>query len=237
MRTRCPPPPIQKPLANGRPCGDLAQHTISYRLASNPLAVNWEMTVPVMGPQMQEEGGLQRASQIASNTLKFHKQPTKPTITNMVQLVESVLGLFKGKLAASKVAVKVEPRGKPELTCFAGEIKQVLANLIGNALDAMPSGGRLRVRVRPSTDWRRCESGVRVTVADTGVGMSTETRRRIYDPFFTTKGTSGTGLGLWVTAGILARHRGSMHLRSKTTLRASGTAFTLILPMDGVKRK
>jgi len=185
----------------------------------------------------QAEEEIQRASQIASNTLKFHKQQARPDSTNVLQLVESVLGLFKGKLAGTKVAVEVEARGKPELICFAGEIRQVLANLIGNALDAMPSGGRLRVRVRPSTDWRRGESGVRITVADSGSGMSTETRRRIYDPFFTTKGTSGTGLGLWVAAGILARHRGSMHLRSKTTPGASGTAFTLIFPMVGVERE
>jgi PAS domain S-box-containing protein len=185
----------------------------------------------------QAEEEIQSAAQIASNTLKFHKQQTRPTSTDMVQLVESVLVLFKGKLAAARVAVEVEPIGKPELICFPGEIRQVLANLIGNALDSMPSGGRLRVRVRPSTDWRRGEAGVRITVADTGLGMSRETRKRVYDPFFTTKGTSGTGLGLWVTAGILARHRGSMHLRSKCKPGSSGTAFTLIFPIDGAERE
>jgi PAS domain S-box-containing protein len=185
----------------------------------------------------QAEEEVQRAAQIASNTLKFHTQQTKPASTNVVQLVESVLVLFQGKLTATKVALEVEPRGEPELICFAGEIRQVLANLIRNALDAMPSGGRLRVRVRPSTDWRRGESGVRITIADTGFGMSPETRRQIYDPFFTTKGTSGTGLGLWITAGILARHRGSMHLRSKTTPGISGTTFTLIFPMVGAERE
>ncbi len=186
---------------------------------------------------LQAEEEIQRAAQIASNTLKFHKQQTRPVSTNVVQLVESVLVLFKGKLAGAKVAVEVEPRGNPELVCFAGEIRQVLANLVGNALDAMPSGGTLRVKVRPSTDWRTGGAGVRITIADTGFGMSPETQRRIYLPFFTTKGTSGTGLGLWVTAGILARHRGSMHLRSKTTPGASGTAFTLILPMVGAERE
>jgi signal transduction histidine kinase len=185
----------------------------------------------------QAEEEIQRASQIASNTLKFHKQQTRPASTQVLQLVESILGLFKGKLADAKVTVEVEQKDKPELICFAGEIRQVFANLIGNALDAMPSGGRLRVRVRTSTDWRGGEPGVRITVADTGFGMSTETRKRIYDAFFTTKGMSGTGLGLWVTAGILARHRGSMHLRSKTTPGASGTAFTLIFPMVGVERE
>jgi PAS domain S-box-containing protein len=185
----------------------------------------------------QAEEEVQRAAQIASNTLKFHKQQTKPASINVVQLVESVLVLFKGKIAAAKVALEVEPRGKPELICFAGEIWQVLANMIRNALDAMPSGGRLRVRVRRSTDWRRGEAGVRITIADTGFGMSRETRRQIYDPFFTTKGPSGTGLGLWVTAGILARHRGSMHLRSKTIPGTSGTAFTLIFPLVGAERE
>jgi PAS domain S-box-containing protein len=185
----------------------------------------------------QADEEIQRAAQIASNTLKFHQQQTRPTSTNMVHLVESVLVLFKGKLAAAKVAVEVESRGSPELVCFAGEVRQVLANLIGNALDAMPSGGRLRVKVRLSTDWRSGGAGVRITIADTGFGMVKETRRRVYDPFFTTKGTSGTGLGLWVTAGILARHRGSMHLRSKSTPGATGTAFTLIFPMLGVERE
>jgi PAS domain S-box-containing protein len=179
----------------------------------------------------QAEEEVQRASQIASNTLQFHKLQTRPTSTNVVELMESVLVLFKGKLAAAKVAVELERRGKPELICFAGEIRQVLANLIRNALEAMPTGGRLRVRVRPSTDWREGKPGVRITVADTGFGMSPETRRRIYDPFFTTKGTLGNGLGLWVSAGILAKHGGSMHLRSKVNTGASGTVFTLIFPL------
>ncbi|HEY1578298.1 MAG TPA: PAS domain S-box protein [Terracidiphilus sp.] len=189
----------------------------------------------VYAAQAEEE--IQRATQIASNTLQFHKQQTKPTPVNVVKLVESVLVLFKAKLAAARVTVEFEKKDNTELICFAGEIRQVLANLIRNALEAMPSGGRLRIRVRQSTDWRADEAGVRITLADTGLGMSLETRRRIYDPFFTTKGTQGTGLGLWVTASILAKHRGSMHLRSKTIRGESGTVFTLIFPMIGAQTK
>jgi PAS domain S-box-containing protein len=183
------------------------------------------------------EGEIQRASQIASNTLQFHKRQTRPASTNAAELLESVLALFNGKLATAKVMVKLEKTDTPRLICYPGEIRQVLANLIRNALEAMPAGGNLRVRVRPSTDWRSESPGVRITVADTGYGMSQETRRRIYDPFFTTKGDQGTGLGLWVTAGILARHRGSMHLRSKNKPEASGTAFTLIFPVIGAEGK
>ena len=185
----------------------------------------------------QAEGEIQRAAEIASHTLQFHKQQTKPAPTNITVLLESVLSLFKGKLSAAKVKLELEKNDTPELICYSGEIRQVLANLIRNALEAMPGGGRLRVRVRPSTDWRTGSPGVRITIADTGYGMTQETRRRIYGPFFTTKGTQGTGLGLWVTAGILAKHFGSMHLRSKNAVGASGTAFTLIFPMTGQEGK
>jgi signal transduction histidine kinase len=119
------------------------------------------------------------------------------------------------------------------MVCYSGEIRQLLANLVGNATDAMPNGGTLRLRVRPVTDWRHKEPGVRVTISDTGHGMSPDVRRRIYEPFFTTKGEIGTGLGLWVSAGIVDKHRGSMHVRSRSELGKNGTTFTVILPVSG----
>jgi len=124
-----------------------------------------------------------------------------------------------------------------ELTCYASEMRQVMANLIQNAIQAMPKGGELRLRVRRSTDWSSDTPGVRITVADTGRGMSPGTRKHIYDAFFTTKGAEGTGLGLWVAVGILAKHGGSMHLRSKELPGQSGTAFTLIFPCNGAEKK
>src|SRR6266702_6061628 len=101
----------------------------------------------------------------------------------------------------------------------------------------MPNGGRLRLRVRPSMDWRSSSPGVRITIADTGSGISPEARKRIYDPFFTTKGPVGTGLGLWISAGILAKHHGSMHVRSSQRPGAGGTAFTLIFPRNAAEDK
>jgi signal transduction histidine kinase len=100
-------------------------------------------------------------------------------------------------------------------------------------VDAMRNGGSLRLRVRPATDWRSERPGVRVTVADTGDGMPPATRTRIYEPFFTTKDDVGAGLGLWVASGIVENHSGSLHVRSKMTPGASGSAFTLILPQGG----
>ncbi|HEY0784950.1 MAG TPA: ATP-binding protein [Acidobacteriaceae bacterium] len=183
----------------------------------------------------QAEEEIQRVAQITTHTLRFHKQQARPSLTSLSDLLTSVLVLFRGKLAQARVEVNVRTGGKPELICYPGEVRQVLANLIRNALEAMPDGGRLRLHVRSATDWRSGEEGVRVTVADTGYGMSAQTRRRIYDPFFTTKGAEGTGLGLWVTAGILSKHRGAMRVRSSEAKGASGTAFMLIFPRSGAE--
>jgi PAS domain S-box-containing protein len=183
----------------------------------------------------QADEEIQRVAQIATNTLQFHRQNVTPDSADIAALMESVLLLFKGKFEAAGVNVQFEKRGEPHLVCYAGEVRQGMANLVRNAIEAMPAGGKLCVRVRSSTDWRTNTPGVRVTVADTGLGMSRETRHRIYDAFFTTKGTLGTGLGLWVTSGILAKHRASMHFRSSDTPGASGTAFTLIFPIAGVQ--
>jgi PAS domain S-box-containing protein len=183
------------------------------------------------------EEEVQRAADLATPTLQFYKQQTRPTSTNLADLLRSVLVLFKGKLALAKVVVQLEKEGGVDLTCYSSEIRQVIANLVQNAIQAMPNGGRLRLRVKRSTDWRTDTPGVRVTVADTGRGMSPATRKHIYDAFFTTKGTYGTGLGLWIAAGILAKHGGSMHLRSKELPGQSGTAFTLIFPCNGTENK
>jgi signal transduction histidine kinase len=182
----------------------------------------------------QAEEEIQRAAHIATHTLQFHKEQTKPTSTNLAKLLESVLALFRGKLLLARIEVELEEQDTPELVCYAGEIRQVLANLVRNAIEAMPNGGTLRIRLKAAKDWRTNDPGVRITVADTGYGMSPETRSRIYDPFFTTKGTLGTGLGLWVTAGILAKHHGSMHVRSSMRPGASGTVFTIIFPRAGI---
>jgi len=103
------------------------------------------------------------------------------------------------------------------------ELNEVVTNLILNAIDAMPEGGRLRLRTRRQGDWH-----VVFTVTDTGIGMSEEVRKRIFDPFFTTKGEEGTGLGLPVSYSIVKRHAGEMRVESRP---GSGTTFTIVLPI------
>jgi signal transduction histidine kinase len=116
--------------------------------------------------------------------------------------------------------------------CFDSDIRQVLNNLIANSIDAMRQGGRLVLCTRDATDWKTGRSGVRITIADTGHGMSEEVRHRVFEAFYTTKEVNGTGLGLWISHGIVSRHHGFLTLRSNDKPGWNGTVFSLFLP-DG----
>lgn len=176
---------------------------------------------------------LMRVSHITAQTLQFRRQRSSPELVNVVDLLHSVLSLYQGRFNQTSVEVESEEVDPLHLICYAGEIRQLLANLIGNALDAMPNGGKLRIRVRAARDWRDGSQGVRITLADNGYGMDEETRQHIYDPFFTTKEVTGTGLGLWVSAGIAEKHHGSISVRSSNKPGESGTVFSVIFPRRG----
>ncbi len=173
---------------------------------------------------------LRRISLIASQTLRFYRQSTKPTAIQCDILVEDVLSLYQGRLVNSGIAVEALARPTPAVVCREGEIRQVLSNLVGNALDAMPRGGRLLVRSREATNWSNGKKGVMITIADTGHGIADHARPRIFEPFFTTKEVSGTGLGLWISKGIVEKHEGSLRVRSSCRPGTSGTVFCLFLP-------
>jgi len=172
---------------------------------------------------------LQRVSQIVTHTLRFHRQATNPRALTAEELLEPTLGLHHGRLANSHIAVQVHHCGAQQIVCYEGDIRQVLNNLIGNAIDSMKTGGRLVIRTRDARLWRSGISGVRITIADTGHGMPQEVRRRIFEPFYTTKGINGTGLGLWISQGIVEKHHGLLQVRSRLTAE-SGTVFSLFLP-------
>lgn len=177
-----------------------------------------------------------RISEIAQQTLRFYRQSTLPLRANLAEVIDSVLDLYRGRL--NTLSIQVERQYDPEtsLFCFEGEIRQVIANLVGNAVDATPDGGRLIVRARASRDWMDPNSrGIRLTVADTGSGMTPDVRQRIFEAFFTTKDATGTGLGLWVSQEIIAKHRGRVRVRSRVAGPdggPSGTIFQLFLPDD-----
>lgn len=177
---------------------------------------------------------LARVSEITQQMLRFYRQPTLPTITNVCELLDSVLMLYQGRVVSLHIEVIRRYAQDVKLFCFAGEVRQLFANLIGNALDAMMSGGgRLLLRVRYAhSPGQQRTARVRVTVADTGSGMPTEVRRHIFEPFFTTKEATGTGLGLWVSAEIVEKHHGTIQVRSRASGEngRSGTVFTVFFP-------
>jgi PAS domain S-box-containing protein len=183
------------------------------------------------------EEELGRASEITTQGLQFHRQSSYPTPANVIHIVQSVLALFKEKFRTARVRVELQTDDAPELLCFAGELRQVFVNLIANAVESMESGGQITIRVRPGTDWQTGDRGVRITLADTGSGLSLETRKHMYDAFYTTKGSGGSGLGLWVTARIVRKHRGHIHVRSRPAAQCGGTAFTLVFPYAGAEGK
>ena len=147
--------------------------------------------------------------------------------------------VYTGPLQAQQIVRFLAQSGPDvDLFCFSGELRQVFANLIGNAIDAMAQGGHLWLSVRRSRSWVTGTPGIRLFVSDNGCGMTAATRRRIFEPFFTTKESTGTGLGLWVSGEILAKHRATVRVASRAAEdangRGSGTVFMLFFPEDGI---
>lgn len=174
-----------------------------------------------------------RISEITQQTLRFYRQPTLPTRANLVELLDSVLSLYQGRINSLNIQVERDYDPQMDLFCFSGELRQVFANLIGNAIDATSGGGRLIVRARASRNWKNEQQrGIRFIVADTGTGMNADVREHAFEAFFTTKEVTGTGLGLWVSHEIIVKHNGLIHLRSRTadSGKPSGTVFQLFIP-------
>ncbi|MFZ1084175.1 MAG: ATP-binding protein, partial [Terracidiphilus sp.] len=175
---------------------------------------------------------LMRVSLITQQTLQFHRQPGTPAVILLSEVVTGVLALFRARLRGSRIETVVRAEHEIGVTCMPSEMHQIFANLVGNAIDAMPQSGRLVMRLRPSRDWRDISvQGMRVTFADTGMGMNRATMRRIFEPFFTTKTETGTGLGLWVVAQLVERRHGHVRVWSWQRETASGTVFTVFLPL------
>ena len=183
------------------------------------------------------ERELRRASVISNQTLRFYKQSTNARVVTCEELFESVFSIYQGRLVNSRVAVEWGKRAQHPIDCYEGEIRQVLNNLVGNAIDAMhPSGGRLLVRSRDTHNWKTGQAGVALTVADNGTGMSATVLKSIFDAFYTTKGIGGTGLGLWVSKEIVDRHRGTIRVRSSQKEGSSGSVFVMFLPYNAASR-
>ncbi|HLJ79445.1 MAG TPA: HAMP domain-containing sensor histidine kinase, partial [Acidobacteriaceae bacterium] len=176
---------------------------------------------------------LERVGQISRQTLNFSRETTTPVSTHIDELMEEVLTLYGRRIADKSLQVDRQYSCPGEALVFPGEMRQVLSNLITNAIEASSTRGRLRVRIRCARNWSDPGvRGIRISVGDTGTGIPAEVQRRLGEPFFTTKGQRGTGLGLWVTRSIIQRYGGDIHLRSSTARHRHGTVFSIFLPTN-----
>ena len=182
---------------------------------------------------------LARVSEITQQTLRFYRQSTLPSAAKLGELMDSVLALHQGRLIAMQIKVMREYDADASLFCFSGEIRQLFTNLISNAVDAMmPNGGQFTIRIRRAHAAKELEEdGVLVTIADTGCGIPAETLPHIFEPFYTTKEATGTGLGLWVSAQILRKHQAKVTVRSRVAGQGggTGTVFRIFFPVNGVR--
>ena len=177
----------------------------------------------------QEE--LTRVSHIATHTLRFHKQSSGRTEVDLEAVFGSVLALYRARLQNSGIRTRVDSGGHAALLCYEGELRQVLVNLVSNAFDAMRHGGQLVLRSRAARVGAERTQGVRITVADSGAGMDESVRQRLFEPFFSTKGIGGTGLGLWITKDLVAKNQGTIRIRSSMRAERSGTVVSMVFPL------
>ncbi|MGA9354688.1 MAG: PAS domain S-box protein [Terriglobales bacterium] len=171
-----------------------------------------------------------RVARLAQQTLGFVRDTNSLGAVNLGSVIEEMLQLYSRKIEARQIRVNRRFREVEKINGYAGEMRQLFANLIVNAVDATSKQGTLYLRVAPGRDWRAGREGVRVTVADNGSGIAAADLPRIFEPFYTTKKDTGTGLGLWVSSGIVRKHGGLIRVRSRVDGPCRGTVFSVFLP-------
>jgi PAS domain S-box-containing protein len=174
---------------------------------------------------------LQRMIEVTKQTLAMHRQGAAMVPVNLAKLLDGVLLLYGNKIRSSKICVERRYDWLGEVPGFPAELRQVFTNLIVNAVEAMPTGGGLRIRIRHTGRPRPngCD-GVVVSLLDTGTGIPKDVRKHVFEPFFSTKGEKGSGVGLWVSRGILQRHHGTIRVHSDSRVGRSYTCFQVFLP-------
>ncbi len=176
------------------------------------------------------EQELDRVSHITRQTLGFYRDSSEPGPVEMRVVIESVLKIYDNKIRSKSVGLELELAECPAVFGLQGEMKQLIANLVSNAADAIGPGGKIRIVMAPAL--RKHSSGVELKVEDNGPGISAEHRTHIFEPFFTTKKDVGTGLGLWVSKEIAERHGGHIEVSSGKDSSLGGAVFTVFLPCD-----
>ena len=173
---------------------------------------------------------LRRVAHMTRQSLGFYRETTCPITFEVDSLLDSVLGLLKNRIAIKSIVVERQTAPHQKMTAQFGELRQVLVNLIANSLDALETGGKILLRTSQTSTASNGTPRIRITIADTGRGINALHLARIFEPFYTTKGELGTGLGLWVTKQLVEKHGGTIQMRTRTTHPGSGTVVSINLP-------
>jgi len=168
---------------------------------------------------------LERVASLTRQTLGFYRETASPAVLRLSEVVENAIEACAMQLTSKNIVLVRRYASHDYVFAVPGEIRQIVTNLLTNAMDAVSMGGRIIVKTARATSSRAL--GVRLVVADNGMGMSPAARVQAFEPFFTTKKSVGTGLGLWVTRELTAKARGEIQMRSRVGV---GTVFTLRFP-------
>jgi two-component system, NtrC family, sensor kinase len=227
----------EKLAAMGRVAGIIA-HEIN-----NPLAAITNIFFLLRNhPSLDEEARhcaslaeqeLQRVSHITRQTLSFYRESKTPISVELTELLDDVVGLQERQLQNGHISLRKRYLAPGQVHGFPVELRQVFLNLISNAIQAMPNGGRLKLTVREAYNWALKRRGISVSIVDTGLGVKPQDSKRLFEPFFSTKSTKGTGLGLWISKGIIQKYEGRISFRSLRTTNGCMTCFRVFLPTTG----
>ncbi len=224
----------EKLAAMGRVAGIIA-HEINNPLEAITNAFYLLRDHPSLDEEAQQyaklaEQELLRVSHITRQTLSFYRESKQPIVLSIPDLLDNVLELQARSLMLNQITLQKRYVSHGALQGFPVELKQVFLNLIGNAIQAMPRGGYLRVRVHEGMDKNTGARGVCVAVSDTGTGIRPEDAKRLFEPFFSTKSVKGTGLGLWISKGIIQKYEGNIRFRSLVRENGHITCFRVFIP-------
>jgi PAS domain S-box-containing protein len=228
----------EKLAAMGRVAGIIA-HEIN-----NPLAAITNLFYLIHNnPSLDENGQqnaelaekeLSRVSHITRQTLTFYREAKAPMAVSIIDLLDDVIGIHESLLQSVHIGVEKRYLSTCAVHGFPGELRQIFLNLIANAIEAMPNGGKLRLTVREGFDWVTHRHGIAVLITDTGAGIRQQDARKLFEPFFSTKSTKGTGLGLWISKGIAQKYDGRISFRSSFAGPEAMTSFRVFFPSSGV---
>jgi two-component system NtrC family sensor kinase len=177
------------------------------------------------------DGELKRIAHITRQTLGFYRESAAPATFALTALFTSIVDLLQAKIMSSRAVVQIQCDPNLQVTAFQGELRQVLSNFLRNSLDAVGDGGKITLRASSACSLASRPCSVRISVSDNGHGISQVALSNLFQPFYTTKGLVGNGLGLWVSKQLIEKHGGTIDVRSRTSGRFKGTTFSMVLPI------